>query len=177
MNQESGIRNYGFPIFRKISNSSFIISHSKEGFTLLEVVLVVAILAIISAAGIGFYRNFAKGTEFSNARAGIVANLVRTRSRAMAGESGLNWGVHFVNSSTQQYYETFSTPTTYTDVSMTVDATSYLPGTVVFVTPSSNSSSAILFSRVTGAANSSSIVISFEGRQQTVNVSAIGTVY
>lgn len=146
------------------------------GFTLLEMLLVIGILSVLAVAGFAYYRNSVKNIEFDEAAKDIIATLNDARSRALAGQSGWNWGVNFVNSSTP-YYQIFSSPTNFANGSTTIDSTYYLPGTVAFSVPSApNGSTSILFNKITGVAATASIAIIFEGATSTISVSTIGTI-
>lgn len=152
-------------------NSAF-----KKGFSLLELLLVVAILAIAAVMSVGYYRNYVKSVELESAAKLIAADLRTARSKAMLGDGSLKWGVNFVNSSTD-YHELFSTPTDYQNASTSVQTTTYLLSGINFTVPPSASATNVIFNKITGAAASTSVTISFENNSQNINVSANGTIY
>ena len=165
------------PLFLKfmfqVSSSKF----HESGFTLLEVVMVVAIISVISVAGAGYYVNYAKSIELESAAKNILSDLRNARSKAMAGESDLKWGVHLTNGS-DDYYELYSTPTTYADVSMTTSTTTYLSSAVIFTAPPSNSSSDVLFTKIQGTPNASSTISIFSrNATRTIMVTTNGIIY
>src|SRR5437867_112262 len=105
-------------------NKPFAISHRHNGgFTILEILIVIGIVAILSVSGLGYYRNALKSIELDSAAKAIIETLRDARSRASLGQGGYKWGVVFINSSTTNtyYYELFSTPTDYSSVSKTID--------------------------------------------------------
>jgi len=78
----------------KISKFSFFIRASSPGFTLIELMLVVAIFAILSSGSIIFYQKFYSKNNINVAANTIVQTIRRAQvlSRAMSGNE--NWGVY-----------------------------------------------------------------------------------
>lgn len=152
-------------------------STSREnGFSLIELMIVITIIATIALGASGSYRNFGKGVEINSFARGISSDLRHMQSNAMAGIDGKKWGIHFVNDTTD-YYETFSTPTTYADPAHIVEATTTLPIGIDFSDPISFTTKDIIFNKITGTATETSVAILSEGKTETVNVTSIGTVY
>jgi prepilin-type N-terminal cleavage/methylation domain-containing protein len=148
----------------------------RGGFTLLEVLLVTALMAMIAGFSVGVYRNYGKGIELNAVKKNIVYDLRQMQVRASAGENRRNWGAHFVNGA-QDYYELFSSPTNYADAGKTTFITVYLPSTVIFTKPADSSNLDIIFSSISGNASADFVTLSSEGNGQTVNVTASGAVY
>ncbi len=146
-----------------------------KGFTLLEILIVLSIVVILSAAGVSGYRTFGKSVEISSLTQSISAELRLMQAKSMSGESGLKWGVHFVNGATD-YYELFSTPTDYASASTTVTATTTLPRNVSFLEPTSGQSKDIIFNKITGNTTATSVSIISENVTKSIQVTAIGTV-
>lgn len=152
--------------------------YNKKGFTLLELMLVVGILAILSSISINIYFSFTMNTELRTFGEMLIFDLKSVRAKSMAGERGMKWGVHFINTSSN-YYETFYTPTNYADVSTTIDITVYLPARIYFTIPASGNSSTIIFNKILGTtADTSTVVInSTNGSSKTINITPVGNVY
>lgn len=148
----------------------------KMGFTLLELLLVIGILAIITAIGSGYYRNYARNVEFDSAAKNMLFSLKKAQAKAMAGEGALKWGVHVVNG-TSDYYEIFSTPTNYADASRITSETIYISGSVALSDPSEGNSTDIIFDKISGAAAAASVAFSFEGSIKTITITATGNMY
>ncbi len=147
-----------------------------RGFSLLEILMVVSILAILGVSGVGYYRNFAKNVESKSFSQSLISDLKYSRSLSISGENSLKWGVHAVNGASD-YYEIFSTPTNYADVSKTVSSTTTLPQGVSWATPPESSSKDIIFSRISGTTTADALVVSSESGNTTINVSSLGVVY
>lgn len=147
-----------------------------KGFSLLEILLVIAILSILGVAGVGYYLNFVKSVGVKNFSQGLVSDLKYARGRSMGGESSLKWGAHVVNSTTD-YYEIFSTPTNYSDSAKSVFSTTTLPQGLSFTDPASGASKDIIFSRISGTTTSATIAVISDGRYSTTTVSSLGLVY
>lgn len=147
----------------------------RSGLSLLEVLIVIAILAILSTASVGVFRNFVKNVELESTAKQIVFDLKTMQAKAIAGEDALKWGIRFVNS-TDDYYQTFSTATDY--ASGTVKDTVYLQSGITFSSPAEGFNTDIIFNRVNGtiSANTSVTIQSADG-SKTVNVTLVGNIY
>ncbi len=150
---------------------------AQRGFTVLELLIIVAIISVIAAAGAGSYRNFGKAVELSSTAQVISAELRQMQAKAMIGAGGVKWGVRFVNGTPNDYYELFSTPTTYADANKDVTATTTLAKGTSFSDPAEGATKDIIFSKISGTTTASTVVITSEGSFSTTTISAIGTIY
>ena len=145
---------------------------------MLELLIVLAIIVSIAAAGSGMYRNFGKSVELSSTSQVISADLRQMQAKAMAGEGGFKWGGHFVNATPDDYYVLFSTSgATYADGTTVSVATTTLSKTIAFSDPSDSTFKDIIFNKISGTTTTATISITSEGLTQTVNVSSVGTIY
>lgn len=151
------------------------LSGKQNGFSLLELVIVIAIVALIAAIGTGFYTNYGKSIEINSVSETISFDLKKAQSEAMIGEGTFKWGLHFVNGVTD-YYEIFSTPTNYSDLGKVVTATNYLPTSVTFSSPAPGFSTDIIFNKISGSTTASSIVLVSQSFTKTISVSGIGNI-
>ena len=119
-----------------------------RGFTLLELVIVVVIIAILAVVGLGYFRNVVKSNEIELSAKSIASALIDVRSRAIAAENNMKWGIHFVNDAAGDYYEVFYTPTDYNDASKVIVDKVYLPQGVELTDVATTAD--IIFNKITG---------------------------
>lgn len=75
---------------------------------LLSLLMVVAILAILGAAGWGFYYGASTNINLEEEQKKIFAALRQAKANAIYGEDYSDWGVHFENPPTgDSFYEVF----------------------------------------------------------------------
>lgn len=148
----------------------------RQGFSLIEILIVVSILAVVGLMATGFYRNFVKNIELESVNKTLVFDLKDARSRAINGEDDLKWGIHLVNDN-NDYYELFSTPADYVSPSTTVKNTVYLPGTIIFTNPPSASSTDVIFNKITATTTAKNINIFFENATKTITITGEGNIY
>lgn len=65
------------------------------GFSLLELLIVIAVLAILAVAASGSYFGFLRKGELDTAAQQVVAKLREAQGRSQASVDGYAWGVHF----------------------------------------------------------------------------------
>lgn len=140
----------------------------------MELLIVIAIIAILGVSGVESYRSFGKNVALQTAARSIAADLRYMQSKSMSGEEERKWGVRFISgdSTYGDYYTLFST----TGSATTTIATTTLSQGVLFSDPVSSTKD-IVFSKVSGTATAATVSIVSEGVTQTVNVTAIGTIY
>lgn len=152
---------------------------TKFGFSLLETMIAVGVLALISMASIGLYRNYSKSIELETGVSSIISDLKSAQSKSINGEQDLKWGVHFVNapgSNTDDYYEIFSTATDY--AGGTVNTKVYLAGGTTFSDPTDNTNKDIIYGKIKGTVSADTIVkITSDGTEKTITVTALGNIY
>ena len=148
---------------------------SQSGFTLLEILLVLGILALLAGVGAGYYYGSFKELQLAAAVRDLGADLRFTQDQAMTGESGLRFGLHAV-AGPPSYYEEFSTATNYADPGMAVVKTVYLPDGLNFSDPVPGGTKDIVFGRLSGTTTATALTITGANSSKTVNISALGKV-
>lgn len=151
---------------------------TSRGFSLLELLIVIAIIAVLAAAGAGYYRGFVKSVELQSVSKTLAEDLKQVRSKSMIGEGGVKWGAHVVNTSGgSQYYILFSTPTNYADAGKVAISTTTLSTGLTFSDPSAGANKDIIFAKISGTTTATTVVVMSEGKYATTTISSIGAVY
>lgn len=147
----------------------------QNGFTLLELMLVIGILVIIATISRDFYGSFVPGAQLEDNAKTIIYDLRNTRDKAMNGQDSRLWGIHFFNGASD-YYEIFSTPTDYSDVTKTILVTNYLRNGIIFSSPAEGNNLDIIFNQISGQVASSSVTIKTGSLERTVFVQGQGLI-
>lgn len=142
---------------------------------MLEVLIVLSIVIIIFSFGVSFFVNHGKNVEIDSVAQTIVFDLKKAQSKAMIGEGGFKWGIHFVNTATD-YYEIFSSPTDYSDAAKVILSKNYLFSGITFSDPATDSSKDIIFNKISGSTPASSVALLSPPLTRIVSVSSIGTI-
>jgi prepilin-type N-terminal cleavage/methylation domain-containing protein len=157
--------------------SEKMIKHQKKnGFTLLELVLVMGILAVLTTVGFGYYRNFARSIELESTSATLTSDLKTAQAKSMSGTDNRKWGIHAVNGPSD-YYELFSTPSNYADPLASVSETTFLPGGITFASPGEGLTRDIIFGKITGTATPASLSLMYESTTRDITVKSQGIIY
>jgi len=121
----------------------------KKAFTLIEIIIVTALLGIMSVIGIVSITNYQKDTEFGTTAQGIVSQLRYAQGRSTSGEGTTTWGVHFdLTDPDNQFYAIFqgANYAAGTDIVKT-----YLSGSARLYNVTLNGAgNDVLFARLTG---------------------------
>ncbi len=72
-----------------------ILNTNQSGFSLIEILLVMAILAILSSGAFMWLGGYRNATEVDSASKSIVSALRTAQSFAVSGKDSKNWGVYF----------------------------------------------------------------------------------
>lgn len=150
-------------------------ANNQKGFTLLEILLVVTILAIFATISRDFYANYVKGIGLESNQKIIISSLKLARDKAMNGLEDRNWGVHFVNGS-KDYYEIFSSPTSYADGARKTIETDYLSNNIVYFSPIEGVNKDVVFNKINATTTAETIIISADNIQKAISISTQGNI-
>ncbi|HPP64981.1 MAG TPA: prepilin-type N-terminal cleavage/methylation domain-containing protein, partial [Candidatus Paceibacterota bacterium] len=156
----------------KLFNTEYRIQDTRyrfRGFTLLEIIIVIAITATMATIGIGYYANISKTKLLDKTAEEIVAYLKYAQQNSIVQKDGKQWGVHFENPSSGADFYALYTGTTY---SSPIEI-KYLPEGIEFSIPQTASSADISFSKLTGLLSTGGykqIILKEISTNQTKNV-------
>jgi len=143
-----------------------------RGFTLLEVLLVVAILGLIIAVAAGSFANYGRQQAFNEQVDGVALLLLETRQKTLGAQYDQSHGVH-VDTSTITAYRGSS-------YLAAVSSTTYaLQSSVSATTSFSDGSDYVTFTRVTGMPSATGTIVFSDvqlGRTATITISASGLI-
>lgn len=141
---------------------------SKKGFTLIEVVIGMAIIAFLAGLGLFLSMDFYRGYSFNYERSLIVASLQKARSRAMANINQTPHGVYFDNDT--HHYVIFQ-GTDYEHRDTTKDESFSASRTIV---PSGLQE--VVFEQLSGNAASTTLSLSGEGKTAPISINGEGAI-
>src|SRR5680860_90446 len=119
----------------------------KKGFTLLELLIVVAITTILAGVGISSYINQQKDKSLDFIAQEIVGYLRYAQQKSIAQEGNNQWGVHFENPISGDDFYALYTGAIYTSS----EETHYLPTSINFQIPSSGNSIDMSYEKLIGS--------------------------
>jgi len=130
----------------RIENQKLEISKAK-GVTLIELLMIIAILVILSTFAIPTISNFQKESDLNDNTREIINNLELARSRTLASEEESKWGIYFTTSTTPHHYSLFKGESFATGCLSQIFK---LSETIEFSEINFNGGNEIIFERVTG---------------------------
>lgn len=145
-----------------------------KGFSVIELIIVIAFLSLLGASAVFFLRNQFLGTLESDSQT-IKARLQEAQVRAISGLEGVSWGIHFDNNATPPFYALFP-GASYS----TASSTYLLSNLVEFQTPAGGSAKDIVFNKLNGTiATTTSVIIRLKNNTsqiKTITVSGQGRI-
>lgn len=152
-------------------------SYGGRGFTLIEFIIAVTIVAVLAAASIGAYFASHRKAVLNTTAEQIQQSLRLARQRSVSQQEGLGWGVHFENSTSAAPWYSIYKNSPYSPANVTEYYS--LPTQVRFVNPPSGATLNVEFTKRTGAtAGDTSVIIELspEGTQRSISVSSAGVI-
>lgn len=148
-------------------------SHRVHGFSLVEIIIGVAVLALVVSAGWFSFSSYAARRELESGTARVAALVSEARNKTLAGEGDSAYGVHFE----QDRAVLFRAPTY--QAGSANNKTEILPSRIS-ISSINFSNSEVVFKRLTGAALAAgSVTLSVRGApsaSRTISINALGTI-
>jgi prepilin-type N-terminal cleavage/methylation domain-containing protein len=145
----------------------------REGFTLIEIIVAVAILLCVLALGLLISLDVYRGYAYRSERATVVALLTRARSHAMANVNQAPWGV--CEDAGGGVYKLFRgagySASAYVDESVPVAPAGQVTGL-----PACTSGAGIVFSQLSGTTTAATITVQETAGPQTVTINSEGAI-
>lgn len=126
-------------------------STTSSGFTLLEIVIVLAIAVLLTGVVLASFGAYRKSTALSKDTEAVMEILREARSKTVSSKNALSYGVRFTSTSTILFAGTAyaaSTTNVTTPLSQNITLTTTLPAGVFD----------IVFNRITGETNQNSTI-------------------
>ncbi len=143
----------------------------KKGITLIEILIVLAVIAILIAVVVPQFSRMRENQTIKNAVVDVISTISRARSSTLASIDSSEYGVHFESNQVIIFKGT-----SYSAVdpeNETIDITS--PASISAITLSGGSTD-LYFSRLTGApSKTGTITISSTNFSKIVTISATGS--
>jgi type II secretory pathway pseudopilin PulG len=122
------------------------------GFTLFEILIVLAFMAIMGTIGVGYYLNYYRQTTLKTTVDEMIAFVYETQQKSINQQDSSQWGVHFENPAGDgaPFYASF-TGGAYG----TASDQKYLDNALDFVYPADGESVDVIFNKITGKVSDS----------------------
>ena len=101
-----------------------------KGFTIIELLLVIAMIGILAAAGAPFYARFVAQNNLEVSMNKVVSTIRKAQGYAMDGKDGATWGFCMTGNSLRLFRGTCSSPAYNEDFDLTGVTVSGLSETV-----------------------------------------------
>ena len=130
---------------------------ARAGFTLIEIVVVIGILALIALFSVGEIRDYAATQQLQVAEQELVSLVRETRQRTLAAETHSQFGLRFASSSVTRFEGAAyaDEPDSHTEQTF--------PG-VTFVSPLIDSDTDVVYSRLTGTPSATGTISIIHGQ-------------
>lgn len=148
-----------------------IYQRSRNGFTLIELIVVMSILGVLTVTGVATYRLLFVKTDLQQIAQEVATDISDTRLESIAARNQRAYGVHFGTSSYEIFYNTYSASNVLESHSLPANVTF---STVALPNPGNDE---VLFDKLTGKTfNSGTIILSHNGEFYRIVINPYGIV-
>ncbi len=149
---------------------------TNKGMTILELLITIAIIAILSAVTINYFKGQIVEVSLNSTAKTFISDINTARQRAIAGDRGMDWGIRAISTTNNSgTWEMFATSSLDLEVEPFVSETNILPSGLSWNDPSVGSKE-ILFKAILGSAPSTKFVLGFGTKKIEINISENGEV-
>lgn len=122
----------------------------KKGFSLVEMLIVITLLAILAVSGISILTGYQRDSQLSTIAERIVETLRSAQSKSITGQGTYPWSVHFDTSVSNQHFFALFQGTAY-GTGTDIDPAYLTDGAQLYSLSLTGGGSDVLFNRLTGA--------------------------
>lgn len=140
----------------------------KRGFTILEILLVVAVVAIVAGIGIPFYYSFVTRNNLDLAHEHVYEAYTRAQVKAQVGDRDTSWGLYVTDGAATVFSgNSFATRNSAYDEQFSFSENIVVSGL-----------SEVVFSKLEGEPDGvgQTILTDSSGNVRTININAKGTI-
>jgi prepilin-type N-terminal cleavage/methylation domain-containing protein len=151
---------------------------NNSGFTLIELVIVIAIISVLIAIVIPNFFSFNKSSNLDNSVREFISVLKLAQNKTLSSENYDQYGVYLNTGISPNQYIIFK-GTDYASRDTSFDQLYSLPEIIEFYNVNLSGGNQIIFDRLTGASNSGDISIRLKidiNQNKTVYISSSGTI-
>lgn len=134
---------------------------ARGGFTLVEIIVVIAILGVIATISVAAFVNMNKSSMLRAARDEVYGALSFARERTLASENDMVYGVHLSTSSVTRFEGNTYTAGSASNVVYSFGAMVSATSTLITQNPN------IIFRRLTGVPSATGTIFIYNGESTT----------
>lgn len=154
---------------------SYYFKNPKTGFTLVELLIGVVMLAMVFAVGLPYYNSIYLDQNFNNSLVEITDALRQTQNRARFGYHDSAWGIYF--DTINNKYLIFK-GSSYASRDVAYDQAEFLPSNIFFSNIDFSGGTEAVFSQPNGdlAADANSLRVNTNSRSKVIAINKMGMI-
>ena len=132
----------------------FLFTKTKNGFSLIELLVALAILVVLSTISVAFFISLQKGGQLNNVSEEVVNVLKIAQSKTLSSQEDSQYGVYFNTTTSPHQYVLFKGGN-YSSRDISFDQVHSIPDITEFYQIDTGGDNEIVFDRLTGATENS----------------------
>lgn len=146
--------------FYLIRNTKYFLQRERAAFTLIELLIVVAITTVISVAGVTTFLKYRNSQNLKLSTSEVATAMRGAARRSVTQQDGKQWAIRLSNTTSTQRFELWG-GTSY--ASGTISDINSLRNGIKFGNPTTSSTLDLVFSAITGALSGNTVVTLNDG--------------